>query len=199
MDFASIAKGGGNLCLWIDNFLVILNVVIWKPAFSFLADHSLLVTCCKTACCSLQNGLLIVPFKHYSILVTKCLSYSLKKSLATQWKKITSFTTSCKDHSLLLCSIHFTKFWSSALKDYVKLMIFGKTYFHSQSLLFMQYFPTWRNLQLNYFSFSLSVELKLNPFSTNVPRLYPLKTSENRRFSDIFRGCRSGKHWLKIS
>ena len=30
-----------------------------------------------------------------------------------------------------------------------------------------------------------------NPFSTNVPLLYPLKTSENRRFSDAFRGYRS--------
>ena len=30
-----------------------------------------------------------------------------------------------------------------------------------------------------------------NPFSTSVPYLYPLKT-ENRRFSDIFRGHRSG-------
>ena len=31
-----------------------------------------------------------------------------------------------------------------------------------------------------------------NPFSTSVPYQYPLKTSENRRFSDIFRGYRSG-------
>ena len=31
-----------------------------------------------------------------------------------------------------------------------------------------------------------------NPFSTNVPLLYPLKTSENIRFSDVFRGYRSG-------
>ena len=32
----------------------------------------------------------------------------------------------------------------------------------------------------------------LNPFSTNVPLLYPLKTSENLRwFSDVFRGYRS--------
>ena len=30
-----------------------------------------------------------------------------------------------------------------------------------------------------------------NPFSTNVPLLYPLKTSENRRFCDVFRGYRS--------
>ena len=29
-------------------------------------------------------------------------------------------------------------------------------------------------------------------FSTNVPLLYPLKTSENQRFSDVFRGYRSG-------
>ena len=34
--------------------------------------------------------------------------------------------------------------------------------------------------------------LILNPFPTNVPLLCPLKTSENRRFSDVFRGHRSG-------
>ena len=32
----------------------------------------------------------------------------------------------------------------------------------------------------------------VNPFSTNVPLLYSLKTSENLRFSDVFRGYRSG-------
>ena len=32
----------------------------------------------------------------------------------------------------------------------------------------------------------------LNPFSTNVPFLNPLKTSENLWFSDIFRGFSSG-------
>ena len=32
----------------------------------------------------------------------------------------------------------------------------------------------------------------VNPFSTSVPLLYPLKTSENLRFSDVFRGYRSG-------
>ena len=33
---------------------------------------------------------------------------------------------------------------------------------------------------------------QLIPFSTNVPLLYPLKTSEDLRFSDVFRGYRSG-------
>ena len=32
----------------------------------------------------------------------------------------------------------------------------------------------------------------INSFSTNVPLLYPLKTLENLRFSDVFRGYRSG-------
>ena len=32
----------------------------------------------------------------------------------------------------------------------------------------------------------------INPFSNNVPLLYPRKTSENRRFSDVFTGYRSG-------
>ena len=31
-----------------------------------------------------------------------------------------------------------------------------------------------------------------NPCSTNVPIVFPLKTSENRRFSDVFKGDRSG-------
>ena len=33
----------------------------------------------------------------------------------------------------------------------------------------------------------------LNPFHTNASFLYPLKTAENQRFSDIFRGYRNGK------
>ena len=32
----------------------------------------------------------------------------------------------------------------------------------------------------------------INPFSINVPLLYPLKTSENPRVSDIFRGYTRG-------
>ena len=32
----------------------------------------------------------------------------------------------------------------------------------------------------------------INPFPTNALLLYPLKTLENHRFSDIFRGYRSG-------
>ena len=32
----------------------------------------------------------------------------------------------------------------------------------------------------------------INAFSTNVPRLFPVKFSENPRFSDVFRGYRSG-------
>ena len=32
----------------------------------------------------------------------------------------------------------------------------------------------------------------LDPFSTNVPLLYPLKTSVNQRFSGVFRSYRSG-------
>ena len=33
---------------------------------------------------------------------------------------------------------------------------------------------------------------KFNPFSTNVPLLYPLKTLEDLWFSDAFKGYRSG-------
>ena len=33
---------------------------------------------------------------------------------------------------------------------------------------------------------------KINPFSTNTPLLYHLRTLENRMFSDVFRGYWSG-------
>ena len=33
---------------------------------------------------------------------------------------------------------------------------------------------------------------KFNIFSTNVPLLYPLKTSENRKFYNVFKECRIG-------
>ena len=36
-----------------------------------------------------------------------------------------------------------------------------------------------------------SETLDLNAFSTNISLLYPLQTSENRSFSDVFRGYRS--------
>ena len=32
----------------------------------------------------------------------------------------------------------------------------------------------------------------INPFLINIPLLYPLKTSKKQRFSDVFRGYRSG-------
>ena len=35
-------------------------------------------------------------------------------------------------------------------------------------------------------------EKTVNPFSTNVPLLHPLKTLENLRFSGVCRGYRSG-------
>ena len=34
----------------------------------------------------------------------------------------------------------------------------------------------------------VAVKINLKPFQANVPYLYPVKTSENQRFSDVFRG-----------
>ena len=41
-------------------------------------------------------------------------------------------------------------------------------------------------------TFLQNLKTTFNPFSTNVPLLYLLKTSENFQFSDVFRGYRSG-------
>ena len=43
-----------------------------------------------------------------------------------------------------------------------------------------------------YFGNVIKHKWNLNSFSTNIPFLHPLKTSENLRFSDVFRGYRSG-------
>ena len=39
---------------------------------------------------------------------------------------------------------------------------------------------------------------RFNPFSTNVLLLYPLETSENRGFSDVFRGYKSATLVKKV-
>ena len=41
------------------------------------------------------------------------------------------------------------------------------------------------------FWYTISNENLLNPFQANSTFLYPLKTSENQRFSDIFRGYKN--------
>ena len=46
--------------------------------------------------------------------------------------------------------------------------------------------------KFGFIFFPQTYAVVINPFSTNVPLLYPRKTSENRIFSDVFRGCRSG-------
>ena len=48
--------------------------------------------------------------------------------------------------------------------------------------------PFFQCLNLNLTTIFKSI----NPFHANVPFLYPLKTSENKMFSDVFRGCRNG-------
>ena len=45
---------------------------------------------------------------------------------------------------------------------------------------------------LNQRCLDLSETFDINQFSTNVPLLYPRKTSKNLSFSDVFRGYRSG-------
>ena len=44
---------------------------------------------------------------------------------------------------------------------------------------------------MKYFYLKLYFLKLINPFSTNAPLLYPLKTSENQGSSDVFRGYRS--------
>ena len=59
--------------------------------------------------------------------------------------------------------------------------------------IFLNLKAGFRNLELSLFSLFKAkfIECKVNPFSTNVPLLYPLKT-ENLQFSDVFRWYRNG-------
>ena len=50
----------------------------------------------------------------------------------------------------------------------------------------------YQTLRLNSSPHFIMVTLRLNPFLANVPILYPLKTPENQRFSDIFTGYKMG-------
>ena len=60
------------------------------------------------------------------------------------------------------------------------------SYLHNFSHWIIFYSP------LKIYYFGAKNNCFFNPFATNVPPLYPLKTSENLGFSDPFRGSRSG-------
>ena len=48
------------------------------------------------------------------------------------------------------------------------------------------------NISISIFREIHSSLSSLNPFLINAPILYPLKTPENQRFSDVFRGYKIG-------
>ena len=50
----------------------------------------------------------------------------------------------------------------------------------------------WKKCSSSKLRFNIRHIIFINPFQANVPFLYPQKTSEKRRFSDIFRGYRKG-------
>ena len=61
-----------------------------------------------------------------------------------------------------------------------------------QNFTMWKFAPLWNSFKSN---------TSINPFQTNAPFLYPLKTSENLQFSDVFRGYRKGTlawNWLII-
>ena len=47
-------------------------------------------------------------------------------------------------------------------------------------------------------SFGKNIHVYINPFQANTPFLYPLKTSENLWFSDVFRGYIRMEHWPEM-
>ena len=59
--------------------------------------------------------------------------------------------------------------------------------------IFFEFLYTDNLVNVIVLNYLINIRKKLypfNPFSTNAPLLYPLKTSENRRFSDVFGGYR---------
>ena len=80
---------------------------------------------------------------------------------------------------------------------YVCSQVFQLLQNHSPLTLSWQRSLSYRNqsidLHSNWFYNRRSLRReRVNPFSTNVSFLYPLQTSENWRFSDVFEGYRSG-------
>ena len=65
-----------------------------------------------------------------------------------------------------------------------------------QTMILGQYYASGIHIEINDL-----LNSSFNPFSTNVPLLYPLKTSENIGFLDVFREYRRGKlveNWLSF-
>ena len=78
------------------------------------------------------------------------------------------------------------------LKEFLKIWItarFALNYYCSKTLNMYRWFRN--HLQVIFLCSTSNYESSKLIYFHNVPFLYPLKTSANRRFSDIFRGYRS--------
>ena len=73
----------------------------------------------------------------------------------------------------------------------VKRLFFTQDIFFGSLCMYQMDDPLWNISKISLLKiWFVNRLISVNPFSTNVPFLYPLKTSENRRFSDVFRGYR---------
>ena len=137
---------------------------------------------------------LIEASVRYTSSWSFCLS--LAKNLATEEK-----VTGCFYLFFLLCtcSLKFKRLSNSMSKCFterveVKLFLLKARSSDFSLPAFLEKYNFWACLFPSGLSciFHWKVQSFINSFSTNVPLLYPLKTSENLRFSNIFSRYRSG-------
>ena len=96
---------------------------------------------------------------------------------------------------------HVKPFLKSRGLQLVSLPHFLHDFYRSFSLtsIWLPYSQLWAIIEETvslircYCFYNFDQRVTGNPFSINAPLLYPLKTSENMRFSDAFRGYRRGK------
>ena len=96
-----------------------------------------------------------------------------------------------------LSSRDMAVFWQHMVYMFWRLILSFKSYL--PRIILLQIFSVWGQLYLIFPKVcfqSLYIAcfnlIYLNPLVPRVPFLYPLKTSENHRFSDVFRGYKIG-------
>ena len=84
----------------------------------------------------------------------------------------------------------------AGLRQETLAQVFSCEFYNISTNTFFIRTPRWLLLYLGLRIINISMSLKFcchtfNPFQSNATFLYPLKTSENHRFSDVFRGYRN--------
>ena len=109
------------------------------------------------------------------------------RAIVSKWTSLNTLLNFCDESFTLIlyfCNLYLASFFAKIINFFWYSLVMRVAFCYLIGALILNNFGV--TSFVNHFT------KKINLFQANVPFLYPLKTSENRRFSDVFRGYKKG-------